>query len=104
MTVVELWPGAGWYTAILAPLLADRGELVVTNLDPNGPPGADSTRFAKKYAERLASKPALFGKVKVRTLRPGGIFALEEHRAREGRCGSGLRTAPSTKRSARATA
>jgi predicted methyltransferase len=24
-TVVEIWPGGGWYTEILAPLLADRG-------------------------------------------------------------------------------
>src|SRR5688500_13633131 len=24
-TLVEIWPGGGWYTEILAPLLADRG-------------------------------------------------------------------------------
>ncbi|HAZ60755.1 MAG TPA: hypothetical protein DCY89_04180, partial [Gammaproteobacteria bacterium] len=28
-TVVELLPGTGWYTAILAPLLAERGRLIV---------------------------------------------------------------------------
>ena len=27
MTVVEIWPGNGWYTEILAPLLKDRGKL-----------------------------------------------------------------------------
>jgi hypothetical protein len=27
-TVVELWPGGGWYTEILAPVLHDRGQLV----------------------------------------------------------------------------
>ena len=27
MTVVEVWPGAGWYTEILAPLLRERGKL-----------------------------------------------------------------------------
>src|SRR5262245_22078929 len=26
MTVVEVWPGAGWYTEILAPLLKERGQ------------------------------------------------------------------------------
>ena len=26
-TVVEVWPGPGWYTEILAPLLADKGKL-----------------------------------------------------------------------------
>jgi len=29
MTVVELFPGAGWYTKILAPVLADKGRLYV---------------------------------------------------------------------------
>ena len=26
MTVVEIWPGPGWYSEILAPLLRDRGK------------------------------------------------------------------------------
>src|SRR5688500_8574879 len=34
MTVVEVWPGAGWYTEILAPLLKDRGQLYSALLDP----------------------------------------------------------------------
>src|SRR5512137_3026427 len=27
-TVVELWPGGGWYTEILAPYLAEKGKLI----------------------------------------------------------------------------
>ena len=27
MTVVEIWPGGGWYTEILAPYLKDQGTL-----------------------------------------------------------------------------
>ena len=27
MTVVEIWPGEGWYTEILAPYLKDKGKL-----------------------------------------------------------------------------
>ena len=27
MTVVEIWPGGGWYTDILAPVLRERGKL-----------------------------------------------------------------------------
>src|SRR5690242_6459647 len=30
MTVLELWPGNGWYTEILAPVVADGGKLIVT--------------------------------------------------------------------------
>jgi predicted methyltransferase len=59
MTVVELWPGNGWYTEILAPLLKDRGKLVVTN-----------TAKGQKFNEMLAAKPDLFGKVSVAVVNP----------------------------------
>jgi predicted methyltransferase len=53
-TVVELWPGGGWYTEILAPYLADKGKLIVA-----APAGKSSEGIAK----RLDANPALFGKV-----------------------------------------
>jgi predicted methyltransferase len=53
MTVVEIWPGGGWYTEILAPYLADRGKLVVAA--PGDRPAAIDTL--------IASDPARFGKV-----------------------------------------
>ena len=35
MTVVEVWPGAGgWYTEVLAPLLAERGKLYAAMMPP----------------------------------------------------------------------
>jgi predicted methyltransferase len=34
MTVIELWPGGGWFTEVLAPFLRDDGKLIVTNADP----------------------------------------------------------------------
>src|SRR5437870_7487365 len=34
MTVVEFGPGEGWYTELLAPALAKKGKLLVTNGDP----------------------------------------------------------------------
>src|SRR5688500_3333391 len=33
-TVVEVWPGAGWYTEILAPFLRERGRLYAAQIDP----------------------------------------------------------------------
>ncbi len=63
MTVVELSAGQGWYTAILAPLLAAQGKLMTTGADPNGPPDSEGTKNAKKFAERLSRDPASFGKV-----------------------------------------
>jgi predicted methyltransferase len=76
MNVVELWPGAGWYTAILAPVVADHGKLVVTNMDPNGPPDDHGTAGPKQYAARLASKPNDFARVEVRVLHPPADVTL----------------------------
>jgi|SRR5580692_6150107 predicted methyltransferase len=72
MTVVELWPGGGWYTAILAPFLADKGKLVAASMDPNAP----NSEGANNYLARLAATPAVFGKVDVRTIHPPADVTL----------------------------
>ena len=53
-TVVELWPGGGWYTEILAPYLADHGRLIAA---------APAGKGAESMAKRLDANPALYGKV-----------------------------------------
>jgi predicted methyltransferase len=53
-TVVEIWPGGGWYTEILAPYLANRGRLIAA-----APAGKGTDRLA----QMLDANPALFGKV-----------------------------------------
>jgi predicted methyltransferase len=63
MNVVELWPGGGWYTAVLAPVLAERGKLTVTHFDPNGPPKSYETIETKDLFARLEGAPDVFGKV-----------------------------------------
>ena len=63
MTVIELSPGEGWYTAVLAPVLADRGKLAVTTADPNGPLDSDATRGARALLARFESDPSAFGHV-----------------------------------------
>jgi predicted methyltransferase len=66
MTVVEIWPGAGWYTEILAPFLRERGQLYAAHLDPA------SSEYARKtvqgFRDKLSANPALYGKVVVTTL------------------------------------
>ena len=42
-TVVEIGPGAGWYTELLAPLLANHGQLIVAGPDGKLPAGKMST-------------------------------------------------------------
>ena len=60
-TIVELWPGGGWYTEVLAPYLASAGALYVI------PP-------AGRYDERIRAKlagDAVYGKVQVATFTAG---------------------------------
>ena len=62
-TVVEIGPGNGWYTELLAPLLADHGKLIVAAPDAKQPPGKMSTVSGHRFDLFLAKSPELFGKV-----------------------------------------
>lgn len=62
-TVLEYGPGEGWYTEILAPLLAKQGKLVATSSDPNGPPDQRSTYYGERFKLFLETSPELYGKV-----------------------------------------
>lgn len=125
MTVVELYPGRGWYTAVLAPVLAEHGKLIVPMVDPNGPADGEGVKYAKALSERMQADPKAFGKVETRiqpqtgvdlgapesadmvvtfrslhnldaeklatlldavhgVLKPGGVFGVEDHRAKAG--------------------
>lgn len=70
MTVVELWPGSGWYTEILAPFLAPKGQLIVTNFTPS------TSKPALALQEKLAANPEVFGQVKVAQINPPNELTL----------------------------
>ena len=59
MTVVEIWPGGGWYTDILAPFLKERGMYY-----------AAAPENAQPFKEKLAAGPLLYSKVIVTELAP----------------------------------
>ena len=62
MTVVELSPGGGWYTEILAPYLRDNGKLIVAGeLPTSAEEGA--RRAAAQLTKKFAANPAMYGKV-----------------------------------------
>jgi predicted methyltransferase len=66
LTVVEVSPGGGYWTEILAPYLQASGQLYVAVPPPKDPeapaPGKD------KYRAKLAADPARYGKVKITEL------------------------------------
>ncbi|MET0518576.1 MAG: methyltransferase [Burkholderiaceae bacterium] len=63
-TVVELSPGGGWYTEILAPYLRDKGQLILAADDPASP-SAYSQRSAARLKAKLEAQPAVYDKVQV---------------------------------------
>jgi predicted methyltransferase len=73
--VVELWPGGGWYTEILAPFLRDSGKLTVTNLDPAKQQG-EMKQWATAYEHKLESAPTLYGKVAIVHVAPPNDIVL----------------------------
>ncbi len=77
MTVVELWPGGGgWFTEVLAPVLRERGKLIVTNFDTSGPADSYQTKNGNKYKDKLAANPAVYDKVEVVTFKDPKALSL----------------------------
>ena len=63
MNVLEIGPGDGWYTELLAPALAKKGKLFATSPDPNGPPDARGTFYGQRWKAILDRSPEAYGKV-----------------------------------------
>ena len=63
MTVIDVGPGEGWYTELLAPTLAKKGKLFITTADPNGPPDMRGTFYGQRFKAFLDHSPELYGKV-----------------------------------------
>ncbi|MGY8985252.1 MAG: class I SAM-dependent methyltransferase [Sphingomonadales bacterium] len=122
MTVVEISPGGGWYTEILAPFLHKRGKLFASSYDPSVSEGRANS--IKTLLDKFQNHPELYSNITLnvfdkgrydlapegsadmvltfrnlhnwmtggydkdaleaiyKTLRPGGIFGLVDHRAK----------------------
>lgn len=70
MTVIELAPGEGWFTELLAPALAKRGKLLCTSTDPNGPKDDRMTFYGQRFRDFLARSPEVYGKVETIVFNP----------------------------------
>lgn len=59
MTVVEITPGGGWYTEILAPFLREEGTYIAAGFDPESPRDYHRTLYAR-FADKLAEHPDIY--------------------------------------------
>ncbi len=69
MTVVELWPGGGWYTEILAPYLSNNGLLYAAHFDPQTEVDYFRRSYAR-FADKLAADPSIYSEVQVTVFDP----------------------------------
>jgi predicted methyltransferase len=63
MTVVELWPMTGWYTAILAPYVKGSGKFYAAAMDPASTAPSDS-KYNAALKKMLDARPDLYSEVK----------------------------------------
>jgi predicted methyltransferase len=73
-TVVEFWPGAGWYSDILAPFLAATGgKLYAAHMqlaEPPRPSDAAARKVIDAYRARYGGGSRLYGKVELTAFGP----------------------------------
>ena len=71
MTVVEIWPGEGWYTEILAPYLKDHGKLYVATFSADKP-----SPQTKNFIDKIHAQPKIYSKVELTSLQPPDILQI----------------------------
>jgi predicted methyltransferase len=71
-TVVEIAPGGGWWSEIIAPVVAEHGKLILAT-PMNGPARA----FFAPLVAKIAAAPELYGKADLAIYDPaGGTFTV----------------------------
>jgi|TARA_B110000114_G_C15034996_1_gene374587 predicted methyltransferase len=73
MKVLEILPGGGWYTEILAPALKDYGQLTVASFGADNP--SDYMRNVhNRYVANLEANPEVYGQVKTEVFEEEGYL------------------------------
>lgn len=70
MHVAEVWPGAGWYTEILAPVLREHGRYYAAHYHIDENTHRYYRNSQRVFVEKLAQRPELYDKVMVTGLLP----------------------------------
>ena len=62
MTVVEIWPGGGWYSEILAPALKDDGKYYAAGFSLIAERTPDWRKnYQRKFEMKLSENPSIYG-------------------------------------------
>ncbi|MDD3763071.1 MAG: methyltransferase [Nevskiales bacterium] len=71
MTVVEIWPGGGWYAEVLAPYLREHGQYYAAGfvVDSDDAP-AYRKRIQKRFEAKLAAEPSVYDRTRLTAVGP----------------------------------
>lgn len=75
MTVLEISPGAGWYTEILAPFLKDEGKLYAAHFSESAK-APYYINSLKAFKAKLQSNPEIYGGIVLTALQPPELVAI----------------------------
>ncbi len=79
MTVMEIWPGAGWYTEVLAPVMRHHGQFIVAAYDVDVPDQPEYRyTLQKTLLEKFSSRPDVYDQVAVVPFSPPASASLGE--------------------------
>lgn len=67
-TVVEIWPGGGWYTEILAPYLAKKGQLIAAQYDSEDTQASYRPKVRAAFEKKLKAKRSVYKNVQLTSL------------------------------------
>jgi len=63
LTVLEFWPGGGWYTEILAPAMSDDGKLILAVYGEGPDTSAYRARNHRNFVAKLDARKDLYGSI-----------------------------------------
>lgn len=67
-TVMEVWPGGGWYTEVLAPYLKDNGKLIAAHYDSEDTQASYRPDARKRFEDKMSANKDVYGNVQVGSL------------------------------------
>ena len=77
MSVVEISPGGGWYTEILAPYLREKGRLILAADDPESI-HSYYRRSADRLKKKLDAQPMVYDRVQLTVLAPPARLTIAD--------------------------
>jgi predicted methyltransferase len=79
MTVMEIWPGGGWYTEVLAPAIRHHGQFIVAAYDVDIPDQPEYRYgLQKDLLDKFSADPGIYDQVAITSYSPPESASLGE--------------------------